>query len=148
MDHQQDRGSRAVTSVSSLPHVKARRRYLEDAEAAAFVKWFDLKYPQFVDLMWHTPNERSSAIEAKRLAAVGVRPGVPDFTIAVPARGFHGAYIELKHTKAAQSRISDAQVRKLQALERAGYFARCCFGLDGIMATTAWYLEDANALPR
>jgi len=120
--------------------VRRKPRHLEHKEAEAYVRWFRQAHPRYVELMWHTPNERKDATEARLLSAAGVAPGVPDFTIAVPARGFHGAYLELKRTGAVPSSVSVHQRAKLDALTRAGYYAHVCFGLDEIMYRTSWYL--------
>jgi hypothetical protein len=128
--------------------VSPRRQQWEAKEAEAYVQWFAVKFPQWTQHMWHNPNERANAVEAKRLSAQGVVPGVPDYTIAVACRGFHGCYLELKRTGARPSSVSQQQIDKIDILNRAGYYARACFGLDEMIERTTWYLSDAHALPR
>jgi hypothetical protein len=69
----------------------------------------------------------------------GLKPGVSDIVIALPANGYHGAYLELKRDKKA--RASDAQVIWRDRMTSVGYYARICVGLDELKAETMNYFR-------
>lgn len=92
----------------------------ESEEQQALFVWARLmqgKYPA-LKLMYHIPNEgkRSKAC-AGRMAAEGLKAGVPDICLPAPAGKYHGLYIELK---AKGGKISPLQKRVVDCLGRTG----------------------------
>lgn len=80
------------------------------------VKWL---YPEYSDLCFAIPNGgKRDAKTAMVLKNMGVTGGVPDVFIAVPKRGRHGLFIELKKPG---GRLSSDQERIIDQLERQGY---------------------------
>lgn len=100
----------------------------EDDEQAALFKWA----AYFPELRWlHAiPNGGNrNAREAARLKAQGVKPGVYDVFLPLPAGDWHGLYIEIKRTKRqGRSNISDSQKCFGNAMQERGYKAIVCYG--------------------
>lgn len=114
----------------------------ESNEQVTLFSWARMelgKYPE-LRLLYHIPNGGSrNQIEAKHLKAQGVKAGVPDLCLPV-ARGFwHGLYIEMKRQKGG--RVSDAQRRWLEDLERQGYRAEVACGWREAADIILEYLE-------
>jgi hypothetical protein len=83
-------------------------------------------YPE-LELMYHVPNGGSrNKIEAARLKAEGVKPGVPDIVLPVPRGGYHGLYIELKRIRGGKT--SEEQKGWIEKLTKQGYYACICKG--------------------
>ena len=97
------------------------------------------KYPE-LGMLHHIPNGGSrNRIEAARLKAQGVCPGVPDLCLPVARGGFHGLYIELKRQRGG--RLSGDQRAWLEALNRNGYRAVRCDGWEEATQVIAQYLN-------
>lgn len=75
--------------------------------------------------------------EARRLKAEGVRAGVPDVFLAIPAQGYHGLFLELK---APKGRVSPDQKTMLETLRASGYACCVCFGWDEAREAVEGYL--------
>ena len=79
-------------------------------------------------LLFHIPNGGGrSKREAGVLKAMGVRPGVSDLFLPVPAGGKHGLWLELKALGGA---ISTEQRVWLGEMEKNGYSAFLCVGWE------------------
>jgi len=72
-------------------------------------------------------------------ASLSGRVCTPDLMLAVPRRGFHGLFIEMKRTKGGT--ISDEQNQFLHELRLAGYNAVCCRGSDEAIRAISVYLS-------
>lgn len=58
---------------------------------------------------------------------MGVKSGVPDLFYPVPAKGFHGLFIEMK---AGKGRLSMEQKKWIAALEQLGYKCVVAYGWE------------------
>jgi hypothetical protein len=89
---------------------------------ANVIQWWSLAHRQWgIDerLLWACPNGGHRHVSvARKLKAEGVRPGIPDLTLAVARHGFHGLFIEMK---ARGGRVSPDQVAMADLLRRQGY---------------------------
>jgi len=76
------------------------------------------RYP-VLNRIYAVPNggQRHKAVAAK-LKAEGVKSGVWDIHVAVPRKGYHGAFIEMKYAK---NRLSPNQL-EWRKLNQADYF--------------------------
>ena len=116
----------------------------ESEEQQALFVWARLmqgKYPA-LKLMYHIPNEgkRSKAC-AGRMAAEGLKAGVPDICLPAPAGKYHGLYIELK---AKGGKISPLQKEWLIALAEQGYVTALCYGWQDAMEIITRYLNGGS----
>lgn len=124
--------------------VRVKRK--ESEEQAAIIEWANImqhRVPELA-LLYHVPNGGSrNVIEAKRLKAQGVKPGVPDLVLPVARGKYHGLYIELKTLR---GRVSDAQKQWIDALRNQGYAAIVCRGADEAIAMIAKYLAGEDVM--
>ncbi len=97
------------------------------------------------ELIWASPiGERFEPQTAARLKAMGaLEAGVPDLHVAIPARGKHGAHIELK--RADGGRVSAAQKARHEALRKAGYEVVVMAGADAAWEWLAQWIRDAES---
>lgn len=95
----------------------------EHAEQVKVVHWLEYTYPNVK--FYAVPNGGHRHISvAKKLKAEGVRGGVPDLVIPLPAGGFAGLYVEMK--RPGGGRVSPKQREWLDYLNRVGYKAIVC----------------------
>lgn len=83
------------------------------------------------------PQEKP-LLEAARMKAAGVKPGVPDMFLPVAREGCHGLYIELKRRDGG--RVSTEQTAWMDALARQGYKTALCHGWDAAREEIQRYL--------
>jgi len=124
--------------------VKGMRIPTEHEEQAALFKWAKLSagaHPE-LRLMYAIPNggHRLKAVAGK-LAAEGVKPGVPDTCLPVARGEFHGLYIEMKRRDGGA--LSPIQRGWIADLNDQGYQAECCYGWDEAREVIEAYLAGA-----
>lgn len=118
-------------------------RLLEGGKALAVIDWTNPpeEHVQRTVADWldrhgvrwfHPPNEgRHKAQYRRKLAALGLKPGVPDVMIVDPPPNVPGAVgtaIELKRKQGGQ--VSQEQREWLEALEARGWYCAVCKGID------------------
>lgn len=105
-------------------------RHEEHDEQVALMQWWRL-FSQCRGIeeehLFAIPNggDRHPATAA-RLKAEGVRAGIPDLFLSLPAGKANGAFIEMKKRKGGV--VSKQQAEAMQRLHRAGY---CCVVCEG-----------------
>lgn len=127
------------SSDGALVPLKAPRsrrpRELELVEQMALMRWAKGMESELDALRWlHASangGARSKAV-ASKLKASGVKRGVPDLSLPVPSRGYHGLYIELKSSQALPSdqKPRPEQTAWMSHLTRAGYRAVVIVGWE------------------
>lgn len=119
--------------------MKKYNRHEEDDHQAAFVEHFQKQYPKIFPLLFHIPNGgQRNILQAMRLKDAGVKPGVPDLFLALPLRGYHGMFIEMK---SKNGRLSGDQ-KKMTALLRAqGFHVVVCHSSVDAMYESERYLK-------
>ena len=109
----------------------------EHLEQVTLIQWYDATYPD--KALFAIPNggkrHPKVALEMKR---EGVRPGVPDLMLPIPAGGCYGLFIEMKRQKGG--RTSAEQKKWLQRLNASGYRAVVCAGFEAAKAEIEAYL--------
>lgn len=141
----------AARTGSPVRLTKPRRKVdkLEPLEwqiQAAYVAWCRhsdtlKRYPE-VARGFHIPNGEKRAITtAKRLKAMGVRPGVPDWFLPVARGGYFGLWIEFKAPGKA-GRLTKAQIAEGPTLWDAGYQAVVCDDWQEAAEITRDYLDQ------
>jgi hypothetical protein len=116
-------------------------RPLEGAEQALYFQWLEYvriggepARPHF----FAVPNGGSRhRIEAARMKAQGVTPGVADIFGAVPAGDYHGLVIEMKRLG---EKATELQLEQLDHRRRMGYRAVVVQGFDEARRITVQYL--------
>lgn len=118
---------------------------IEHKEQCALMKWWHLSHNRFGTdeiLLFAIPNGgRRDVATASNLKAEGVRAGVPDLFLAVPAFGHHGLFIEMKREKGGI--VSDFQKEYIALLNERGYKAIVCHGWIEAKNSIESYLEGA-----
>lgn len=100
---------------------------LEHDSQAAFFTWvnYHAQSDTRFKLIWATPNggQRHPAVAAK-LKKEGVKRGVPDITVAVASKGYHGLYIEMKR---AGKNTTPEQEEMIALLQFNGFKTAVCY---------------------
>ena len=127
--------------------------YPESAHQQAVFQWAaktrlsELKHPVIpgayvTDYLNATANfgviKKSAAARIKR---EGLKAGFPDINLTLPCSGYHGLFIELKNDK-PKGKLSQAQKSWLSKLNKAGYLALACYGVDETIDAIRAYLKD------
>lgn len=87
----------------------------ESQEQAVVIEWWRLQCPRLDRLLFAIPNGglRNKATAAK-LQKEGVKAGVADLFLAIPASGYHGLFLEMKRRKGGrqseEQRLFEADV--------------------------------------
>lgn len=111
----------------------------EDKLQAACLIWFRLQYPQLRMLLFAVPNGGSrNKVEAAKLKATGVTPGVADLIFLLPRQGYNNLLIEMKTPTGKQS---PEQKDFQKQVEKAGALYVICRSLEQFMLTINNYLN-------
>lgn len=88
-------------------------------------------------LVLHFPSEGKRSLSyGKKLKDMGFRAGIADLLIAMPRKGYHGAWIELK---SKSGKLSPMQVKFLADMSEQGYFTTVCYSIDDAIQKIEWY---------
>lgn len=93
-----------------------------------------------LELLHHVPNGgfRQKGTAA-RMKSEGVKAGVPDLCLPVPAHGFHGLYIEMKKRDHSNG-LSRMQRHWIEMLRDQGFKAEVAYGCDEAIRIICEYL--------
>lgn len=109
-------------------------RQLEHLEAVAFINWWGYyANTKKIDerLLFAIPNGGfRSWVTGKKLKAEGVRPGIPDYFLAIPLHGYHGLFLELKIEK---GKLAETQKTMISILGNNQYFCAVAYGTEMAM---------------
>lgn len=101
----------------------------EEVEQIALVRW--ASYQNFYPYFFAIPNGGyRNKVTAVRLKAQGVRAGVSDLMLALPSKGKHGLFLEMKRRDRSKSRVSGEQKMFLEQQEAVGYETRVAYGWE------------------
>lgn len=117
----------------------------EAQEQTTLFQWASLMSGRFPELrlLYHCPNGGSrNAIEAARLKAQGVKPGIPDIFLPCARWPFHGLYIEMKRRKGG--RVSIEQKKMIIALRDQGYCVEVCEGWEKARDVITEYMKEGK----
>lgn len=116
------------------------RKRCEATEQERVICWCEYlagRYPE-LKLIYHVPNGGSrNTLEAANLKRQGVKAGVPDLSLPVARKGFHGLYIEMKF---GRGKTTEHQQWWLSELQKQGYKTAVCYGADEAIETLKEYL--------
>lgn len=113
----------------------------EEEEQAAVIAWAQLQAAAWPALrnLYHVPNEGKRGRAAAGMAkAAGLKPGVPDLVLDVPAGIYHGLRIEMK---VHPNRPTKDQKDWLQRLQGAGYLAAVCYSAEAARGLITRYIH-------
>lgn len=113
----------------------------EHDEQAAVIAWAKLnetRYPA-LEFLHSTPNGgyRHPAVAA-RMKAEGVKRGVLDLQLPMPAGPYHGLWIEMKFGKGRLSKQQKVWVNQLTAW---GHYVEVCWDANAAIDVITAYLE-------
>ena len=112
----------------------------EQKTVFAWARFMETKEPR-LELMYHTPNGGYRAPgTAARMKEEGVKAGVPDICLPVPACGFHGLYIEMKKRDHSNG-PSREQSRYISMLRDQGNRVEIAYGCDAAIDIICEYLD-------
>ena len=125
-----------------------RMKHREDMEQCALMQWARITRHNggvIADWLIAIPNGgKRNAGEAARMKKQGVKAGVSDLFLALPAKRFHGLWIEMKAPETNTSpagKLTQAQLDWLDRMASAGYAAKLCFGWQAAKDTITEYLQ-------
>ncbi len=131
--------------MSFLKPQKYKPTYpLETYEQQGFVK-----YARSILSLYHLPEHLLFAIpnegvrnvrNASRMKAEGMTKGVPDLFLAIPRKGCHGLFIEMKRVKGSVT--SPEQKQFIADLKEQNYSCHICKGSDEAQGVFNWYLLE------
>ena len=109
----------------------------EDDEQRQLIQW--CRTDSRLQFLFHIPNENTAGIKwGIRNRQLGVKSGVPDLMLPIPAKGYHGLFVEMK---TAHGKLSENQKKWLSALETFGYRAVVAYGWQDAKNKIMEYLE-------
>ena len=108
----------------------------EDDEQRQLIQWCRTR-PE-LQFLFHIANENTAGIKwGVRNRQLGVKSGVPDLMLPIPAGGYHGLFVEMKTRR---GKVSDNQQRWIDALNAFGYRAVVCYGWEAARDEIESYL--------
>ena len=126
----------------------------EHQEQKSVVEWWSLAYPLYRDYLYAVPNgsylgkdETTRFITMKKLKAEGLRKGIPDLSLDIPNKHYHGLKIEMKATGRTWAHVSKDQRVKLAMFESAGFKAIPCAGVIDAINEIKDYVKDIEVWP-
>lgn len=112
----------------------------EDDEQRQLIQWCRTK-PE-LQFLFHIANENTSGIKwGVRNRQLGVKSGVPDLMLPIPAGGYHGLFVEMKTRR---GKVSDNQQKWIDALNTFGYRAVVCYGWEAAKNEIESYLAGTE----
>lgn len=97
--------------------------------------------------IFHIPNGTHVKSVSTRviLKREGLKRGVPDLSIPVANKMFHGLYIEMKRKYGTKSDLKPYQREWIVKLNKNGYYAVVCFGHEEAIGVIDQFIS--NTLP-
>lgn len=105
-----------------------KTRLNEHYEQVALMRWLQIHAKQHPELWlcFAIPNAGNRHINyARKMAAEGLKSGVPDLFLPVARNGKHGLFVEMK---TATGKVSETQKSWIADLNAQGYEAVVCKG--------------------
>jgi hypothetical protein len=124
----------------------------EHDEQTVVIQWARLNAGRYPCLDWlHAiPNgaqfgkdRKLAIIQAQRLKAEGLTPGVSDLFLPWAARGYHGFYIEMKRP-GNMAGVREGQADFMAYAESAGYLCQVLDSAESAIEALEWYLGETR----
>lgn len=126
--------SKARLKASGVPSESAEQKWVIQWSQQPSIRE---QYPELA-MLYHIPNERTDKVQAAILKTMGVKTGVPDLHLPIPAGNYHGLYIEMK---ALDGKPDSDQLWWAEHLKANGYFHAFCYGWKQATEVLLWYLS-------
>jgi hypothetical protein len=112
----------------------------EQIDHINIINWFNHEFPDLEEDFHHFANERKcSVMQGRTLKRMGVKKGVLDFFLALPANGKYGLWLELKVGKnQPTAEQKDFAWRKMMR----GYEVSFVWGFEEAKVSILSYLEN------
>jgi len=95
--------------------------------------------PEVEPYAFHIGNERQChPNEGRILKRMGIKSGVSDYFIGIPAAQYHGLFLELK---VGSNQPSENQQKFLDDMRDQGYMSVCVWGYESARIIIETYLE-------
>lgn len=140
-----------TTEVQPKRELKHSDEPTEHQHQVKVISWWNRHHEAFglpVFALFHVPNGGSRhMLEAVKLKAAGVRPGIPDLFLDVPRNGYHGLRIEMKKESLRNRKnggASDEQMAVHQFLKDQGYSVVMAWSADDVIAALKEYLANVK----
>jgi hypothetical protein len=122
------------------------KRHIEDSELQVVIKWSDYHW-LLKGLLIHIENERKcNIVQGARRKSKGVRKGVPDLFLPLPANGYHGLWVEMKGPKNLKgyrpAPVTPEQKKWIEWLKSKGYAVYVCYGADEAIQVIRNYIGE------
>ena len=102
------------------------------------VRWARLQYPKLI--VFAIPNGAWCGYkQGRKLVAEGMQKGIPDLCIALPRKGYHGLFIEMKAGK--RGVVRDEQTEMMIKLKEAGYCCAVCRSFEQFQSIVDNYIK-------
>ena len=112
------------------------------------IEWFDLQFSNTDIRIFAIPNGgKRNIVTAKKMKAEGVRSGVLDLFMPVPAGQYHGIFIEMKRPKTSKQKagtVSKDQKDWIVYLTEQGYCCKVVDDFDQFRSVIKNYLASRN----
>lgn len=114
---------------------------IAESSIHAVVMQFIKAHPVLRKVTIHIPNEgKRDAYYGNKLRMMGMCAGVFDLFLALPRRGYHGAWLELK---SQDGTVSDDQRAFGESMLEQGYFIRVCYSIEQTIEVIEWYCSES-----
>lgn len=120
----------------------------EHNHQCATVNWFNIAHSLYKEHLFAIPNgsflagdKRKRGMQMKRLKKEGLKRGVSDLMLALPAGPYHGLFIEMKDAGKTYCSVTEDQRQFLERMNNVGYLSTWCAGCDEAILTITNYME-------
>lgn len=114
----------------------------EHDECLRFWQWAQLN-PLLATYLIKNVNEgKRSFYVGKRLKAIGLRKGLPDYHLPYPNKNWRGLWLEMKRVDGKNKAKDHDQILWINKLRAIKQFAIFCYGADDAINAVIDYLND------
>lgn len=125
------------TTGEKVREVSFREHHIQ-AAIIAQAQVMQRDYPE-LDMLFSIPNEHENVWERRACIKRGLKKGVPDLTLQVARRGFHGLWMEVKRKT---GRVIPEQKVFGEKLIAEGYLFKVVRSVDEAINIFKWYLDE------